>query len=115
MKSFDEKNKSKGLTNAAWNIVSKALRKEKESVGHFLVSGSKVNTFQISVDYFGDCFHTALSEPYFYDQSHANGQTHQATISVDEQGMHAVEREVWILDPQNTPIPVDDQGRCLLA
>ena len=75
MKSFGEKRKSKKLTNAVCNIavrkvVSKALEKRKESVGHFLASVRKVNALQISVDNFGDCFHTALSEPYFYDQSY---------------------------------------------
>ena len=120
MKSFGEKRKSKKLTNAVCNIavrknVSKALEKRKESVGHFLASVHKVNAPQISVDHFGDCFHTASSEPYFYDQSYGNGQTHKATVSVDEQGMHVVEREVWVREPQNTPIHVDEQGRCVLA
>ena len=115
MRSFGEKRKSKKLTNAVCNIVSKALKKRKESVGHFLASVRKVNALQISVDDFGDCFHTASSEPYFYDQSYANGQTCKATISVDEQGMHVVEREVWVREPRNTPIPVDEQVRCVLA
>ena len=120
MRSFGEKRKSKKLTNAVCNIavrkvVSKALEKRKESIGHFLASVRKVNALQISVDNFGDCFHTASSEPYFYDQSYANGQTRKATISVDEQGMHVVEREVWVREPRNTPIPVDKQGRCVLA
>ena len=120
MKSFGEKRKSKKLTNALCNIavrkvVSKALEKRKESVGHFLASVRKVNALQISVDDFGDCFHTASSELYFYDQSYANGQTRKATISVDEQGMRVVEREVWVWEPRNTPIPVDEQGRCVLA
>ena len=123
MRSFGEKRKSKKLTNAFCNIavqkvVSKALQKRKESVGHFLASVRKVNTLQISVDDFGDCFHTASSassEPYFYDQSYANGQTRKATISIDEQGMHVVQRVVWVREPRNTPIPVDEQGRCVLA
>ena len=117
MKSFGEKRKSKKLTNAVCNIavrkvVCKALQKRKESVGHFLASVLKVNALQISVDDFGDCFHTASSEPYFYDQSYANGQTRKATISVDEEGMHVIEREVWVQEPRNTPIPVHEQGRC---
>ena len=62
-----------------------------------------------------ESFHTASSEPYFYDQSYANAQTRKATISVDEQETHVVEREVWVQEPRNTPIPVDEQGRCVLA
>ena len=116
MKSFGEKRKSKKLTNAVCNIavrklVSKVLEKRKESVGHFLASVRKVTALQIAVDDFGDCFHTASSEPYFYDQNYANGQTHKATISVDGQEMHVVEHE----EPRTTPIPVDEQGRCVLA
>ena len=119
-RSFGEKRKLKKLTNAVCNIavrkvVSKALQKRKESVGHFLASVRKVNALQISVDDFGDCFHTASSEPYFYDQSYSNGQTRKAIVSVDEQGTHVVEREVWVREPRNTPIPVDEQGRCVLA
>ena len=109
MKSFGE------MTNAVCNIalhkvVNKALEKRKESVGHFLASVRKVNALQLSVDDFGDCFHTASLEPYFYDQSYANGQTRKATISVDEQGMH-----VGIREPRKIPIPVDEQGRCVLT
>ena len=29
--------------------------------------------------------------------------------------MHIVEREVWVREPQNSPIPVDEHGRCVLA
>ena len=118
MRSFGEKRKSKKLTNAVCNIavrkvVSKALQKRKESVGHFLASVRKVNALQISIDDFGNCFHTASSETYFYDQSYANDQTCKATISIDEQGMHVVEREIWVREPRNTLIPVDEQGRCV--
>ena len=68
MRSFGKKGKSKKLTNAVCNIavrkvVSKALQKRK-GVGHFLASVRKVNALQISVDDFGDCFHTALYQSH---------------------------------------------------
>jgi hypothetical protein len=71
------KRKSKKLTNTFYNIavrkvVGMALKKRKEVVGNFLASVRKVNVIQISLDDFGDCCHTASSEPYFYDQSYAN-------------------------------------------
>ena len=53
-------------------VVGMALKKRKEVVGNFLASVRKVNVIQISLDDFGDCCHTASSEPYFYDQSYAN-------------------------------------------
>ena len=55
-------------------VVGMALKKRKEVVGNFLASVRKVNAIQISVDDFGDCCHMASSEPYFYDQSYANGK-----------------------------------------
>ena len=65
----------------------------------------------MSIDDFGNCWHMASSEPYFYDQSYANAKTHP----VGEQGMHVVDREFWVREPRATPIPVDEQERCVLA
>ena len=112
--------KSKKLTNAVCNIavrkvVRKALQKRKESVGNFLASVRRVNALQISVDDFGERFHTASSEPYFYDQSYAIGKTEKTLIPLDEQGVRVAEREVWVREPRKTPIPVDEQGRCAVA
>ena len=84
------------LTNAVLNIavrmvVSKALRERKAAVGEFLVAVRKVNNLHWSNDNFGDCCHTASSEPYFYDQSYA------------------------VCATRNTPIPVKENGTCLVA
>ena len=112
--------KSKKLTNAVGNIAvrkvdRKALQKIKESVANFLASVRRVNALQISVDDFGERFHTASSEQYFYDQSYAIGKTEKTLIPLDEQGVHVAEREVWVREPRKTPIPVDEQGRCAVA
>ena len=109
--------KASKLENAVHNIavrkvLSKALKKRKESVGNFLACVRKVIDLKISIDNFGNCCHMASSEPYFYDQSYANGKT---PIPVDEQGMHVIERDIWDREPRATPIPVDEQGRCVLA
>ena len=84
------------LTNAVLNIavrmvVSKALRERKVAVGEFLAAVRKVNNLHWSSDDFGDCCHTASSEPYFYDQSYA------------------------VCATRNTPIPVKENGTCLVA
>ena len=52
----------------------------------------------------------ASSEPYFYDQSYANGKTLKTPIPVDEQGMHVIEREIWVREPRATPIPTSNEG-----
>ena len=112
--------KASTLANAVQNIavrkvLNKALKRRKESVGNFLACVRKVTDLKISIDDFGGCCHTASSEPYFYDQSYVNGKTQKATIYIDDQGKHVVEREIWVREPRNTPIPVDEQGRCVLA
>ena len=100
------------LQSAKWS--GKPYKKEK-SVGNFLASVRRVNALQISVDDFGEGFHTASSEPYFYDQSYAIGKTEKTLIPLDEQGVCVAEREVWVREPRKTPIPVDEQGRCAVA
>ena len=90
------------------------MKTRKESVGNFLACVRKVTDLTIAIDDFGNCCHTS-SEPYFYDQSYANGKTLRLRIPVDEQGRHVVEREIWVWEPRNNQIPVDKQGRCALA
>ena len=72
-------------------VVSKALRERKATVSEFLAAVRKVNNLHWSNEDFGDFCHTALSEPYFYDQSYAACAT------------------------PNTPIPVKQNGTCLVA
>ena len=63
------------------------MKKRKESVGNFLACVRKVTDLKISIDDFGNCCHMASSEPYFYDQSYANGKTQKTPIPVDEQAV----------------------------
>ena len=51
-------------------LLSKILKQRKLCVGNILMSIRKVNEFHIAVDDFGQSFHTASSEPYFYEQSY---------------------------------------------
>ena len=59
-------------------------------MGAFIARVRKVNDLDISVNNFGDSYHTASSEPYYYDES-------------------------YVCAPRNSPIPVDDMGRCIVA
>ena len=67
--------KASKLSNAVSHIavrklLSKILKLRKLCVGEFLMSVSKVNNLQFTADDFGQCFHTALSEPFFYEESY---------------------------------------------
>ena len=79
------------LNIAVRMVVSKALRERKAAVGEFLAAVRKVNNLHWSNDDFGDCCHAASSERYFYGQSYA------------------------VCATRNTPIPVKENGTCLVA
>ena len=59
-------------------------------MGEFLAFVHSVNVLTISVDDFGERYHTASSEPYFYDQS-------------------------YTLVKRDFPIPIDSNERCVIA
>ena len=82
--------KPANITSAVANIASskllqKVLNKRKKCVHHFL------NTmYGIDIQNgFGEAYHTASSEPYFYDQS-------------------------YVMVKHTSPIPVDRDGRCVI-
>ena len=90
-----EKVKVSKLTNAVLNIavrklLNQVLKKRKQIVREFLSRVHAVNVLTISGDDFGEHYHTASSEPYFYDQSYA-------------------------LVKRDFPIPIDSNGRCVIA
>ena len=94
-KHFSANNKPKALPNAVANIAGrktliKAMKLRKQYVGEFLACVRKVNYLEFSADDFGDCYHTASSEPYFYDQS-------------------------YTCEKHNSPIVIDATGRCVIA
>ena len=94
-KHFSASKKTKALPNAVANIagrktLNKALKLRKQYVGEFLACVRKVNDLEFSADDFGDCYHTASSEPYFYDQS-------------------------YTCEKHNSPIVIDASGRCVIA
>ena len=49
-----------------------------------------MKNLEFSADDFGDCYHMASSEPYFYDQS-------------------------YTCEKHNSPIVIDASGRCVIA
>ena len=70
-----EKVKASKLTNAVSNIavrklLNRVLKRRKNIVGEFLTCVHSVNVLTISGHDFGERYHTASSEPYFYDQSY---------------------------------------------
>ena len=94
-KHFSASNKAKALPNAVANIagrktLNKALKLTKQYIGEFLACVRKVNDLEFSADDFGDCYHTAWSEPYFYDQC-------------------------YTCEKHNSPIVIDASGRCVIA
>ena len=67
--------KASKLANAVSHIavrklLSKVLKLRKLCVSEFLMSVRKVNNLQFTADDFGQCFHTASSEPFFYEESY---------------------------------------------
>ena len=67
--------KASKLANAVSHIavrklLSKVLKLRKLCVGKFQMSVRKVNNLQFTADNFGQCFHTASSEPFFYEESY---------------------------------------------
>ena len=89
-KHFSASSKAKALPNAVANIagrktLNKALKLRKQYFGEFLACVRKVNDLEFPADDFGDCYHTASSEPYFYDQSYTC-EKHDSPIVIDASG-----------------------------
>ena len=71
-------------------MLNTALTKRRVSAGKFLATIRDVNDVQLSEEDFGEQYHMASSEPYFYDESYAPIKRKNA-------------------------IPVNDKGKCVVA
>ena len=94
-KALAEEVRASKLTNVVLNIavrklLNQVLKRRKQIVGEFLTCVHSGNVLTISGDDFRECWHTASSEPYFYDQS-------------------------YTLVKHDFPIPIDSNGRCIIA
>ena len=79
------------LNIAAHRALSQALKYRKKIVREFFTCVRSANVPSMSSDnLLGECYHTASSEPYFYDQS-------------------------YTLVNHDFPIPIDDSRRCVIA
>ena len=78
------------LNIAAHRALSQALKYRKKIVREFLACVRSTNVLSMSTDNLGEHYHTASSEPYFYDQS-------------------------YTLVNHDFPIPIDNSGRCVIA
>ena len=90
-----DKLKPKRLTRAVASIavrrvLNTGLTKCTVSAGKFLATIRDVNDIQLSEEDFGEQYHMASSESYFYDESYAP------------------------IKPKNA-IPVNDKGKCVVA
>ena len=96
---------AKVLPNAVANIaarktLNKALKLRNQYVGEILACVRKMNYLEFSADDFGDCYHTASSEPYFYDQSYTC-QRHNSLIVIDASGRCVIAQEIGERDPKS--------------
>ena len=92
---FADKLKPKRLTRvvasiAVRRVLNTALTKCRVSTGKFLATIRDVNDVQLYEEDFGEQYHMASSEPYFYDESYAPIKRKNA-------------------------IPVNDKGKCVVA
>ena len=78
------------LNIAVSKFLNQVLKKGKQIVGEFLACVHSVNVLTISGDDFGERYHRALSEPYFYDKS-------------------------YTLVKYDFPIAIDSNMRCVIA
>ena len=77
-------------------------------MGEFLSCIRSVNSLKMSGDHFGNCRHTASSEPFFYDQSYTIVK-HTSAIVVDDSD------QSYAIVEHKSVIVVDDSGRCVTA
>ena len=77
---------------AVHRILNTALTKRRVSAGKFLATIRDVNDVQLS-EVFGEQYHMASSEPYFYDEGYAPIKRKNA-IPVNDKGKCVVPEEV---------------------
>ena len=99
---FSASNKAKALSNAVANIAGQKTLNQalKLNVGEFLACIRKVNDLEFSADDFGDCCHTASSEPYFYAQSYPC-EKHNSSIVIDASGRCVIAQELGERDAKS--------------
>ena len=70
-----------------------------------------MNDLEFSADDFGDCYHTAWSEPYFYDQSYMC-EKHNSQIVIDASGRCVIAQELGERDAKSEcPLKRKNNGR----
>ena len=132
--------KASKLANAVSHIavrkfLCKILKLRKLCVGEFLMSVRKVNNLQSTADDFGQCFHTASSEPFFYEESYYH-HIDQCSQTVNVPAVFKVqvlklrsdrtdmitrfENQIGDMNcchctERTTPIVIDENGSCKIA
>ena len=127
---------------AVRKVLGKVLKQRKLCVVQFLMSFRKVNDHQFTADDFGQCFYTALSELFFYEESYYHHKD-QCSSNVDvpvlfKKQVHAIrcdscvpksdrkhmithlEKQIGDMNcchcmKHTTPIVIDEKGRCKIA
>ena len=74
----------------ARRLLDRVFKKRRERVGQLLKCVRMVNSFEMSILNLGERWHTASSEPFFYDST-------------------------YIPTKRDTAIPVDEYGKCCIA
>ena len=74
----------------ARRLLDRVFKKRRERVGQLLKCDRRVNSFDLSLENLGKQWHTASSEPFFYDTAYK-------------------------LVKRSIAIPVDEHGRCCIA
>ena len=67
---------------AVRKVLGEVLKQRKLSAGELLKTVRQVNDLRLSVENIGQCFHTASSEPFFYEESYYH-HVDQCTCTVD--------------------------------
>ena len=81
------------ISIAVRRLANKALSTCKQCAGLSLVSVRSIKELKLSEDNLGLQFHTAWSEPYFYDQSY-NAVVHDGPLYIDSNGRCALAQEI---------------------
>ena len=81
------------ISIAVRRLANKALSTRKQCAGLFLATVRSIKELKLSEDNLGLQFHTAWSEPYFYDQSY-NAVVHDGPLYIDSNGRCALAQEI---------------------
>ena len=106
-----------GLSTRAAKLVLHAKKNMKTRAGgcSYSLHEPKQHTIELYVKIMKKAIPKKLTKELISAfEASSNGSSVKVN-SIDDQGKHVVEREIWVREPRNTPIPVDEQGRCVLA